>query len=135
MTDIRDEVAEAVRDLPVGSGAHSYLIALDTSDDIVDALLAALSARGLTVVREGTGGVFPDGTTNHPPIDFGSKPTATVVREGELDIREAARLMAEYLDHRVGCPAKDPGKQPDDCTCGLEAILAIPLATRQPEGQ
>lgn len=29
-----------------------------------------MAVRGLVFVRAGSGGVFPDGTTNHPPIDF-----------------------------------------------------------------
>jgi hypothetical protein len=45
-------------------------------------------------VRAGTGGVLPDGTTNHPPIDFDAEPS-----EAEsvplFDAAESARLDAE----------------------------------------
>jgi hypothetical protein len=45
-------------------------------------------------------------------------------------LRTCAQRLAEYLDHRVGCPGRDIG-QSADCTCGLIALLDQPVATDQ----
>ncbi len=39
---------------------------------------AAPEEPGYALVRVGTGGVFGDGTTNHPPLDFDAEPVATL---------------------------------------------------------
>lgn len=79
MTDdtLRDLLAEALH--PVLPGDHLHLWADCDSQGRwyppwvrreADAIIAALAARNVVLVRKDTGGVFLDGTTNTPSIDF-----------------------------------------------------------------
>lgn len=77
-------------------------------------------------------GDAPDRADVFVPRRMGHPPEPQPSDSG--DIREAARVMAEYLEHRVGCPAKGPGANREECTCGLEAILSMPLRDHSDSG-
>jgi hypothetical protein len=44
--------------------------------------------KGYVAVREGTGGVLRDGTTNHPALDFDAPPVLTAATVGDPDPKD-----------------------------------------------
>jgi len=70
------------------------------SADIVRLLATLDAARApadpsLVLVHRDSGGVFPDGTTNHPAIDFDAEPLASSPAPAGLDVERLATALDE----------------------------------------
>lgn len=75
----------------------------------------------LVLVRKDSGGVFPDGTTNHPAIDFDASRTIDHLRQTVTAYRPASRTTLMPL---LGRYHRTRALEPDDVTFDADPARA-----------